>query len=343
MSKEAEIEPAGAPPPVVLLQMMTGYWVSQAIYVAAKLGIADLLTSGPKTCDELAEATDCHPQSLHRVLRALSSTGIFTETTSASFALTPMAEFLRSDHPGSMRALACMYAEEQYRAWGDLLHSVKTGQRAFDNMFGADYFAYLASHPESEQVFNRAMTGWTNQLVAGAVDAYDFSGFKTVVDVGGGHGTLLAAVLQRHPGTQGILFDQTQVVEAASDALQAAGVADRCTLVGGDFFSEVPSGGDAYVLSQILHDWDDERCIEILQQCRRAIQDDGRLLVVEMVLPEGQEPFFGKWLDLHMLVLLGARERTAAEYNALFHAAGFGLTTVVAMPAGPSVVEAAPA
>lgn len=342
MSKEVEVDPAGTPPPVALLQMMTGYWVSQAIYVAAKLGIADLLTSGPKTCEELAEATGCHPQSLQRVLRALSSIGIFTEHTAASFALTPMAEFLRSEHPASMRALACMYAEEQYRAWGDLLHSVKTGQTAFDKMFGTDYFAYLAGHPESEQVFNQAMTGWTNQLVSGVVDVYDFSGFRTVVDVGGGHGTLLAAVLQRHPGIRGVLFDRPQVVEAATDQLQAAGVVDRCTLVGGDFFSEVPSGGDAYVLSQILHDWDDERCIEILKQCRRAIRPDGRLLVIELVLPEGQEPFFGKWLDLHMLVLLGARERTAVEYNALFHEAGFDLAKVAAMPAGPSVVEAVP-
>ena len=264
MTNEAEVEPEGTPPPVALLQMMTGYWVSQAIYVAAKLGIADVLAGGPKTSDELAEATGCHPQSLHRVLRALSSAGIFTETASASFALTPMAEFLQSEHPSSLRALACMYGEEQFRAWGDLLHSVKSGQRAFDNMFGADYFTYLAGHPESDRVFNEAMTGWTNQLVGGVVDAYDFSGFQTVVDVGGGYGALLAAVLERNPGIQGILFDQPQVVGAASDQLQAAGVADRCTLVGGDFFLEVPSGGDAYVLAQILHDWDDERCMEIL-------------------------------------------------------------------------------
>lgn len=342
MSNEADIEPAGTPPPVALLQMMTGYWVSQAIHVAAELGIADLLAGGPKTCEELAEATGCHPQSLHRVLRALSSAGIFTETTSAAFALTPMAEFLRSEHPASMRALARMYGEEQYRAWGDLLHSVKTGQRAFDNMFGADYFTYLTDHPESEQVFNQAMTGWTNQLVGGVVDAYDFSGFETVVDVGGGYGALLAAVLQRHPDMQGVLFDRPQVVDAALDQLDAAGVADRCTLVGGDFFSGVPGGGDAYVLAQILHDWDDGRCVEILKQCRRAVHDDGRLLVVELVLPEGQEPFFGKWLDLHMLVLLGARERTAAEYGALLRAGGFDLTQVVAMPSGPSVVEAVP-
>lgn len=339
---KAEMEPAGPPPPVALLQMMTGYWVSQAIYVAAKLGIADLLADGPKTCEELAGATGSHSQSLYRVLRALASAGIFTEATGGSFALTPMAELLQSEHPASMRSLAIMYAEEQYRAWGDLLHSVRTGQRAFDNMFGTDYFTYLAGHPDSDRVFNQAMIGWTNQLVGGVVDVYDFSEFKTVVDVGGGYGTLLAAVLQRYPQLQGVLFEQPHVVEAARHQLESSGVVDRCTLVGGDFFAEVPSGGDAYVLAQILHDWDDERCVEILKQCRRAIRDDGKLLVVELVLPEGQEQFFGKWLDLHMLVLLGARERTAAEYNALFHAAGFDLTKVNAMPAGPSVVEAVP-
>lgn len=190
---KAEMEPAGPPPPIALLQMMTGYWVSQAIYVAAKLDIAELLADGPKTCEELAGATGSHSQSLYRVLRALASAGIFTEATGGSFALTPMAELLQSEHPASMRSLAIMYAEEQYRAWGDLLHSVRTGQRAFDNMFGTDYFTYLAGQPDSDQVFNQAMIGWTNQLVGGVVDVYDFSEFKTVVDVEG----------VRHPSCSG--------------------------------------------------------------------------------------------------------------------------------------------
>ena len=216
-----------------------------------------------------------------------------------------------------MRALAIMYAEEQYRAWGDLLHSVKTGQSAFDNMFGTDYFAYLAGHPESDRVFNQAMTGWTNQLVGGVVDAYDFSGFKTVVDVG----AVMAPCWPRS-------FNATPAFRA--------------------FFSTNPRSLKRHQMnykppgSRTGARWDDERGIEILKQCRRAMQQDGRLLVVELVLPEGQEPFFGKWLDLHMLVLLGARERTATEYNALFHASGFDLTKVSAMPSGPSVVEAVP-
>ena len=342
MSEEVEMGAGASPPPATLLQMMTGYWVSQALHVAAKLGIADLLADGPVDCEDLAAATDTHAPSLQRVLRALASVGVFTEVSPGSFALTPLAELLRTETPGSMRALAIMYAEEQYRAWGELLHSVRTGEMAFDHQFGMGYFEYLAQHPEADRVFNEAMTGWTHQLVGAVMDTYDFSPFKTIVDVGGGYGTLLAAILRSNPGTRGVLFEQPHVVASAEEQLVAAGVADRCTFVGGDFFAAVPTGGDAYVLSQILHDWDDERCVAILGQCRRVMPDHGKLLVVELVLPEGDEPFLGKWLDLHMLVLLGSRERTAAEYDTLFRAAGFKLARVVPTPPGPSVVEAVP-
>ena len=342
MSEEVEMGAGASPPPATLLQMMTGYWVSQALHVAAKLGIADLLADGPVDCEDLAAATDTHAPSLQRVLRALASVGVFTEVSPGSFALTPLAELLRTETPGSMRALAIMYAEEQYRAWGELLHSVRTGEMAFDHQFGMGYFEYLAQHPEADRVFNEAMTGWTHQLVGAVVDTYDFSPFKTIVDVGGGYGALLAAILRSNPGTRGVLFEQPHVVASAEEQLVAAGVADRCTFVSGDFFAAVPTGGDAYVLSQILHDWDDERCVVILGQCRRAMPDHGKLLVVELVLPEGDEPFLGKWLDLHMLVLLGSRERTAAEYDTLFRAAGFKLARVVPTPPGPSVVEAVP-
>jgi hypothetical protein len=342
MSEEVEMGAGASPPPATLLQMMTGYWVSQALHVAAKLGIADLLADGPVDCEDLAAATDTHAPSLQRVLRALASVGVFTEVSPGSFALTPLAELLRTETPGSMRALAIMYAEEQYRAWGELLHSVRTGEMAFDHQFGMGYFEYLAQHPEADRVFNEAMTGWTHQLVGAVMDTYDFSPFKTIVDVGGGYGALLTAILRSNPGTRGVLFEQPHVVASAEEQLVAAGVADRCTFVGGDFFAAVPTGGDAYVLSQILHDWDDERCVAILGQCRRVMPDHGKLLVVELVLPEGDEPFLGKWLDLHMLVLLGSRERTAAEYDTLFRAAGFKLARVVPTPPGPSVVEAVP-
>lgn len=333
----------GPPPPVTLLQMMTGYWVSQALYVVAKLGVADRLAGGSVRCEDLAAAVSADAPALYRVLRALASVGVFTEVTPGTFALTPLADLLRGDAPGSMRALAIMYAEEQYRAWADLLHSVRTGAPAFPHQFGTDYFAYLAAHPEADRVFNAAMTGWTTQLAAAVAHAYDFSPFGTVIDVGGSYGTLLAAILRRHPRARGILFDQPHVAAAAAEHLAAAGIADRCTAVGGDFFVAVPPGGDAYVLAQILHDWDDERSVAILRQCRRAMPDHGKLLVVELVLPAGEQPFLGKWLDLHMLVLLGARERTAAQYDALFQAAGFRLARVVPTPPGPSVVEAVPA
>ena len=335
--------PTGAvPPPATLLQMMTGYWVSQALYVAAKLGVADLIDEGPRRVEELAAATQTDAPSLRRVLRALASVGVFTEVRPDTFALTPLAALLRTGTPDSMRALAIMYAEEQYRAWGDVLHSVRTGEPAFEKQFGTSYFAYLAQHPGADRVFNEAMTGYTTQLVGAVVDAYDFSPFKTIVDVGGSYGTLLATILRSHPAARGILFDQPHVVAVAGEQLAAAGVAERCTTVGGDFFAEVPAGGDAYVLAQILHDWDDERSVAILRQCRRAMPAHGKLLVVELVLPPGEEPFFGKWLDLHMLVLAGARERTATEYEALFRATGFALARVVPTAAGPSVVEAMP-
>jgi hypothetical protein len=332
---------AGAQP-AALLQMMTGYWVSQALYVAAKLGVADLLVDGPQAVEHLAEATQAHAASLRRVLRALASVGVFTETSPGAYALTPLAALLRTGTPNSMRALAIMYAEEQYRAWGNALHSVRTGETAFDQQFGLSYFEYLAQHPEADRVFNQAMTGWTTQVADAVIGAYDFSPFRTIVDVGGSYGTLLAAVLRSNQTANGILFDQPHVAAAAKAHLVSAGVAERCQTVGGDFFVEVPPGGDVYLLAQILHDWDDERSTGILRQCRRAMPVHGKLLVIELVLPPGEEPFFGKWLDLHMLVLLGARERTAEEYRALLDSAGFELARVIPTRAGPGVVEALP-
>lgn len=330
------------PPPAALLQMMTAYWISKAISVAAKLGIADLLAEAPRSADELAAATQMHAGALYRVLRALASVGIFSEVAPARFALTPMAALLRSATPDSMRALGIMYAQEQYSAWDDVLHSVRTGQPAFEHVFGMRPFEYFAQNPAAGQVFNEAMIGWTNQIVDAVIAAYDFSLFGTIVDVGGGHGALLAAILRRNPAARGMLFDLPHVVAGAEPFLTAAGVADRCTRLGGDFFAEAPSGADAYVLAQVLHDWDDDRCLTILQQVRRAMPLHGKLLVVELVLPEGNEPFFGKWLDLHMLVMLGGRERTASQYAALFRAAGFTLTRTLPTRTGQSIVEATP-
>jgi hypothetical protein len=336
-------EISAPPPAATLLHMMTGYWISQAIYVAAKLGIADLLTDGPVNAEELAAATQTHAPSLYRVLRALASIGIFSEVTPGRFVLTPLAALLQTGTPDSMRALAFIYAEEMYRAWGDFLYSVRTGQPAFEHHFGMCLFEYFAQHPEVDHVFNEAMIGYTNRVANAVVASYDCSPFRTIVDVGGGYGALLAAMLRGNPAARGILFDQPHVVAGAGEFVRAAGVADRCECVGGDFFAEVPVGGDAYLLSQILHDWDDEHCVAILQQIRHVMSDHGKLLVVELVVSEGNEPSFGKWLDLHMLVVTSGCERTAAEYATLLRAAGYELARVVPTPAGQSVVEAIPA
>jgi hypothetical protein len=323
--------------------MMTGYWVSKAIYVAAKLGLADLLIDGAHSAEELATATQTLAGPLYRVLRALASVGIFSEVAPSRFALTPLAELLRSDTPDSMRALAIMYAEEQSRAWDDVLHSVRTGQPAFEHAFGMPYFEYFATHPEASHVFNEAMVGWTSQVVEAVAAAYDFSPFTSVVDVGGGHGALLAAILTVTPAARGILFDLPHVVEGAGPFLTAAGVAERCTLVGGDFFGEIPSGADAYLLAQILHDWDDAQSVAILRQVRQAMPDHGKLLVVELTLPEGDAPAFGKWMDLHMLVLLNGRERTEEQYREILREAGLKVTRTIPTRTGQSIVEAGPA
>ena len=329
--------------PWKLLQMMTGYWVTQALYVAAKLGIADLLCDGPVNCDDLARTTSTHAPSLYRTLRALASVGVFSELTPGQFGLTPLAALLQSAAPNSMRALAVMYAEEQYRAWGEMLYSVRTGQPAFEHQFGMGVFEYFVQNPEAGAVFNEAMTGLTTQIADVLANVYDFSGFKTIVDIGGNRGTVIAAILQRYPTARGILFDRPNVVASAADHLAEAGVEDRCQCIGGDFFSAVPSGGDAYLLASILHDWDDDRCVAILTKCRQVMPAHGKLLIVEVVLPEGDVPHFGKWVDLHMLVLASGRERTAEQYENLFLAGGFKLASVRPIPSGQSLLEAVPA
>ena len=325
--------------PEKLLQMMTGYWVTQAVYVAAKLGIADLLSDGPVSCDELASKTSTHARSLRRTLRALASVGVFSEVAPGQFALTPMAGLLRKDAPHSMRALAIMYSEEQYRAWGEMLYSVRTGQPAFEHQFGMGVFDYFAQNPEPSAVFNEAMTGLTIQVADALANRYDFSRFNTIADIGGNLGTVLAAILRRYPAVRGILFDRPQVVASAGEHLAAAGVENRCTRLAGDFFEAVPAGGDAYLLASILHDWDDERCVTILTKIRQVMPAHGKLLIVELVLPEEDEPFAGKWVDLHMLVILGGVVRSEGEWYALLHATGFELTRILPLQPPFSVIE----
>ena len=325
--------------PETLLQMMTGYWISQAIYAAAKLGIADLLKDGPKSSDELAQATGMHGRSLYRLLRALASVGVFVESADGRFGLTPLAEYLQSGVPGSMRAFALLQSELQYRAYGEVLHSVKTGETAFNLVCGQELFPYLTQHPTAATVFDEAMTGYTTQVAAAVAAAYDFSQFGTLVDVGGGHGTLLTAILQANPALHGLLFDLPHVAEDAKKRIAAAGLAERCTIIGGDFFATVPTGGDAYLLKWIIHDWDEERAVVILKHCHRAMAENGKLLLIEAVIPSGNTPFFHKFIDLTMLVIAGGRERTEAEYRTLFEAAGFKLTQIIPTSSEMSVIE----
>jgi O-methyltransferase domain/Dimerisation domain len=342
MSENIAAGPEESAAPWKLLQMMTGYWVTQAIYAAAKLGIADLLEKAPLHCDELANRTKCDASSLYRTLRALASVGIFTEIAPREFAITPLAALLRTTVPNSMRSLAIMYAEEQYRAWGEMLYSVRTGQPAFEHQFGMGVFEYFAQNPAAGTIFNEAMSGLTSQTADAFAKAYNFSAFKTIVDVGGNLGTMLAAILREYPLAQGILFDRPNVVATAAEHFAKAGLDKRCRCVAGDFFASVPTGGDAYLLAAILHDWDDDRCLAILTKCREVMPAHGKLLVVEFVLPAGDVPHPGKWLDLHMLVMAGGRERTQTQYKDLFISAGFNLTQVSSLPSGQSVLEAVP-
>jgi ubiquinone/menaquinone biosynthesis C-methylase UbiE len=276
-------------------------------------------------------------------MRLLASEGVFAESEPRCFELTALAMPLQSAVPGSLRARAIFDCEEaNWKAWGHLVHSVATGEPAFDRTHGTGLFEYLKEHAAAACSFNAVMTDQTAAWAHAVVEAYDFSGLGTLVDVGGGHGGLLAAVLAAHSQVRGVLYDQPHVVAGARPKLEAAGVADRCNIIGGDFFENVPAGGDAYLLKHILHDWDEPRCGAVLRNCRRAMPDGGRLLVVETLIPPGNEPSYGKYLDLNMLVLLTGRERTEAEYGKLFEATGFRLSGVIATRSEISILEAMP-
>jgi O-methyltransferase domain len=326
-----------------LRRLIIGYRLSQALHVVAKLGIADLLRDGPRSIDDLARAVGAHPLALYRVMRLLASEGVFTECERARFDLTPLAVLLQSKAPGSLRARAIFDGEgANWSAWGQLAHSVATGEPAFDRAHGTGLFAYLKEHAAAASSFNVMMTEQTAAWGRAVVEAYDFSGLGTLVDVGGGYGGLLSAVLAAHPAIRGVLYDLPHVVAGARLNLEAAGVMNRCTIIGGDFFKRVPAGGDAYLLKHILHDWDEPRCKAILANCRHGMPDAGRLLVLETLIPSGNEPSYGKYLDLNMLVLLTGRERTEAEYAKLLGTAGFTLSRIVGTQSEVSILEAVP-
>lgn len=335
----ADEDRAGAPPWKQLQRLLIGYRLTQAIGVAAQFGIADRLAEGPRDADDLARAAGVRADALYRVLRLLASEGIFVETEPRRFALTALADLLRSDVEGSLRPRALIEAGEWSQAWAALPHAVVTGRPAFTHVFGAPPFDYYRENPPAAELFNATMTSMTVHVTRAIVAAYDFSDCQTVVDVGGGHGTLLAAILAANPHLRGILFDLPHVLPGAEPVLAAAGVAGRCSLVPGDFFSSVPAAADAYLMKFILDDWDDADALTILRNIRRAMAADGRLLVIEMPIPPGNDPFYGKWTDVNMLVMLGGRERTEDDYRRLFGQADFDLERIIPTEPDFSIIE----
>jgi len=344
MLGDLETKSQDLPPHAQVIQMGAAAWISAVMYAAAKLGLADHLAAGPRSAVELAAATHTHAPSLHRLMRTLAGLGILTGRDQQRFGLTPLGEALKTGAPGAARATLIAFGGRAFwRSWEEILHSLETGETGFEKANGLAIFDYLAQHPEEASFFSEAMVGFHGAEPPAIAKAYDFSGVKTLVDVGGATGNMLAAILSQHTAPRGVLFDRPHVVRDAPALLKARGVEGRVTIEPGDFFERVPSGGDAYLLSHIIHDWTEQQCLTILGHCRQVLQPDGRLLIVETVLPEGDTPHQGKVQDMVMLVIPGGQERTEAEYAALLRKAGFRLSRVVPTESVVSVVEAVPA
>lgn len=333
--------PGDLPPNLAMLQLITGKWIMQAIYVAAELGIADHMKDGPRSSRDIAQACDTDEDATYRLMRGLANVGVLDEREGRTFALTPMGKLLRSDVPGSMRGYARFIGyKPTWAAWGEALHSVRTGEPAVDHLFGENLFEYYAEHLEESAIFDEAMTS-ISTLESHAVAAdFDFAGIGTLADVGGGRGYLLATILNANPEMQGVLFDQPHVVTGAPPLLHELGVDERVSIEGGSFLDAVPSGADAVIMKHILHDWNDEDCLRILRNCHSAMPKGGRVLIVEAVVPVPGQRGWAKLLDLEMLVLTPrGRERDEAEFATLLETAGFRLTRIVPTASPVSVVE----
>jgi O-methyltransferase domain/Dimerisation domain len=333
-----------------LMPLINGFMASRMVHVAAELGIADLLAQGAKSTEVLARETGTDAPMLRRLLRALASFGVIDELEPGRFALNVLGEQLRTGVPGSVRNLALTFGSEQsWRSWGELRHSIVTGAPAMRHVFGMEPFEYLAAHPQQAARFNEAMAEITRQVARSVVAGYDFAPFCTIVDVGGGNGTLIVPILQAAPKLRGIVFDSPSGSAEASRQLEAHGLSERCEVIAGDFFSSVPRDADAYILKSIIHDWDDDRSVTILRNCREAISADGKLLLIERVMPAridasgDHQPW--TMLDMHMLVMIGGRERTKDEFQALLAASKFNLKRTLSLPGatGFSLIEAIPA
>jgi len=332
--------PGGGDPGRQLQALLDGYRSTVLLYVAARLGLSDLLADGPMSSTELACRLGAHAPSLHRILRGLVALGVCSEHADGRFGITPLGALLRADAPDSLRGAAILNGEEYLGAWGSLLESAMTGQTAFNHAFGMSQWGHREQHPELNECFNAGLTEETAHVAGAIVAAYDFSPFRTIADIGGGHGSLLAAILTAHPSGGGILFDQPHVVAEARCYLDEAGVAARCRVAGGDLFRRVPDGADIHVLKSVIHDWGDEQSLAVLRNCHRALKERGTILLVERVMPpRAADDPDTVLLDVHMLAVTGGRERTEGEYGGLFAAAGFALTRVIPTRCRFSLIE----
>lgn len=343
MSKGAQ---SGLPPQAVLYQLGIGHYFSNALHLAVKLGIAELLADGPRRSTDLAEATTTHAPALHRVMRLLASAGVFEERDDGVFALTSLGECLRPGVPGSARAMVLLFTSDRVQdAWRDLEYCVRTGNPVFRKRGLDDPFSDLLRTPEESANFDAAMADFTAITAVAVAAAYDFAPLRTIVDVGGGNGALLIGILNAHPHLHGTVFDRPSAAERAAKQIADRGLAGRCEAVGGDFFADVPHGADAYMLKHVIHDWDDERATAILANCRRAMPATGRLLIVEGVYPpridQSVDSRGAAANDVNMLVNTGGRQRSEAEFRSLYDAAGFTLTRIVRTFAPVSVIEGA--
>lgn len=331
------------PPHAQLIEMATGHWISRILYVAASLGLADRLDDRPKSAEELAGPTGTHAPSLYRLMRTLAHLGILSEDAAHRFSLTQLGEALKKNAPGSAHATILTLASDWCtNGFGELLYSVQTGKSGVEKFLGMPIFDWFKKNPEMASLFSETMVGFHGAEPMAVAAAYDFSDLKTIVDVGGATGHLLTTILGQTPGARGILYDLPHVVRDAAPLIQSRGLTERVIIEGGSFFDRVPSGGEAYLLSHVIHDWNENQCLTILRNCRRAMKPDSRLLLIEMVLPPGNAPHPGKVLDMMMLVGPGGQERTEQEYRMLLEKAGFHLTRVVPTNSSVSVIEAIP-
>jgi hypothetical protein len=341
MSQAPQQPSTELPPHAQLIQMARSYWISKIVYAAAKLSLSDHLAAGPRSAADLAGPTGTKATALHRLMRSLAGLGLLTQVDEQRFATTALGAALQTGAPGAARSSVLTLAGPWFvAAFEEIMHSLATGETGFEKAMGMPVFDYLGQHPAEASMFSETMVGVHGAEPQAVAEAYDFSGFQLVADVGGATGNLLSTVLAHHPGPRGILFDMPHVVRDAPALLKKYGVENRVTITPGSFFETVPAGADAYLLSHVIHDWSEEQCLAILGNCRKAMKPGSRLLLIEMVLPDGDTPHPGKILDIVMLVGPGGQERNEAEYASLLAKAGFRLTRVVPTVTAASVIEA---